>query len=84
LQLLYFINKQKNIYRTIYILIYDDIVIFQIAREDVTQMVPRPILSHIPLEFRNKLFSILSYRKEIQKCRNANAEKLYKYISVVL
>jgi len=47
-------------------------------------MVPRPILSHISLEFRNKLFSILSYRKEIQKCRNANAEKLYEYVSAVL
>lgn len=69
-----------------YIYIYfffNDGIIFQVAREAATQVVPRLVLSHIPLEFRNKLFSLLPYRKEIQKCRNANAEKLYGYISTV-
>lgn len=46
-------------------------------------MVPRLVISHIPLEFCNKLLSVLSYRKEIQKCRNANVEKLYGYVSAV-
>lgn len=55
---------------------------FQVAREDVTQMVPWFILSHIPLEFCNKLLSVLSCRKEIPKCRNANVEKLYEFTLV--
>jgi len=40
-------------------------VIFQVAREDVTQVVPRLVLSHIPLEFRNEFFLVLSYREEV-------------------
>lgn len=59
------------------------VAIFQVAREDVTEMVSRLVLSHIPLEFRNKLFSVLPHRKKVQKCRNANAEKLYGYMSAV-
>lgn len=48
-------------------------------------MVPRLVLSPIPLEFCNKLLSVLSHRKEIQKCRDAIVEKLreFEFFSVL-
>lgn len=59
-------------------------MLFQATRENVTQMVSWIVLSHISLEFRNQLFFVLSYRKEIPTSCNTNIEKLYKFKSVVL
>lgn len=57
---------------------------FQAAGEDVSQVVPRLVLSYIPLEFCDQFLPVLSDRKEISGCRDANAEELHELEFAVL